>query len=110
MADSIGTKLSNINGEHFRMNYINVNHLVLFYDDIPTFLYMNTYRAANQPTFYHFSSCYKHCKLVFTFRYCSRKELLDIGNMRCAIIVSLTSSCEYSSPISLSSDEFHYEP
>ena len=25
--------MGNINGEKFRMNYINVNHLVRFYDD-----------------------------------------------------------------------------
>ena len=32
MVDSIGTKMGNINEENFRMNYINVNHLVRFYD------------------------------------------------------------------------------
>ena len=34
MADSIGTKLGNINGEQVRMNYIHVNHLVRLYDEI----------------------------------------------------------------------------
>ena len=29
---NIGTKMSNIDGENFRMNYINVNHLVWLYD------------------------------------------------------------------------------
>ena len=33
MIDSIGTELDNINGETFRMNYINVDHLVQLYDD-----------------------------------------------------------------------------
>ena len=32
MADSIGTKLGNINGEHFKMNYINAKHLFQLYD------------------------------------------------------------------------------
>ena len=32
MVDSIGTRMDNINGENFRMNYINVNHLVQLYD------------------------------------------------------------------------------
>ena len=32
MANSIGTKLGNINGETFSMNYINVKHLVRLYD------------------------------------------------------------------------------
>ena len=34
MADSIGAQMGNINGERFRMNYINVNHLVQLYDDV----------------------------------------------------------------------------
>ena len=34
MADSIGTQMGNLNGENFRMNYINVNHLVRLYDAI----------------------------------------------------------------------------
>ena len=29
---NIGTKMGNINGEKFRMNYINVKHLVRLYD------------------------------------------------------------------------------
>ena len=33
MVDSIGTKLGNINGEKFRMTYINVKYLVRFYDE-----------------------------------------------------------------------------
>ena len=32
MADSVGTQMGNIDGENFRMNYINVNHLVRLYD------------------------------------------------------------------------------
>ena len=32
IADSIGTKMDNINGGKFRINYINVNHLVQLYD------------------------------------------------------------------------------
>ena len=34
MANSIGTKMGNINGENVRMNYINVNHLVRLYDGV----------------------------------------------------------------------------
>ena len=34
-ADNISTKMGNINGGKFRMNYINVNHLVQLYDGIP---------------------------------------------------------------------------
>ena len=33
-ASNIGTKMGNINGGKFRMNYINVNHLVRPYDEI----------------------------------------------------------------------------
>ena len=31
-AYNISTKISNINGENFRVNYMNVNHLVRLYD------------------------------------------------------------------------------
>ena len=31
---NIGTKIGNKNGETFRMNYINVNHLVRLYDGL----------------------------------------------------------------------------
>ena len=30
--DNISTQMGNIHGENVRMNYINVNHLVRFYD------------------------------------------------------------------------------
>ena len=33
MTDSIGKKLGNIKGGKFRMNYINVRHLVRLYDE-----------------------------------------------------------------------------
>ena len=32
MVDGIGTKMDNINGQKCRIMYINVNHLVRFYD------------------------------------------------------------------------------
>ena len=32
MVDNISAKMGNINGEKFRINYINVNHLVRLYD------------------------------------------------------------------------------
>ena len=35
MADSVSTKLDNINGVKFRMNSINVNHLFQLYDVRP---------------------------------------------------------------------------
>ena len=36
--DNISSKMGNINGEKFRMNYINVNHLVRFYDVLLRFV------------------------------------------------------------------------
>ena len=35
-ANNISTKMGNINGEIFKMNYINVNHLVWLYDEYKT--------------------------------------------------------------------------
>ena len=33
MVNTIGTKLGNINGDNFRMNNINIKHLVRIYDE-----------------------------------------------------------------------------
>ena len=47
---SIGTKMVNINGDKFRMNYINVNHLVRLYDEVTRY---------EQPPNLHFPKIYK---------------------------------------------------
>ena len=50
MANSIGTKLGNINGETFSMNYINVKHLVRLYDARVMQSSMTSSSITSQPT------------------------------------------------------------